>query len=118
MLILYGKSKSSNNKYKKRVVFYSVKVNKCNWCEYEDCKMNVSELLLEAGNLLLVGMCVVFVFLGILVATTKLLSSYAAKTTPATPIAVQPNHLNSAKQQVSPQIVAAISSAVHQYRKR
>jgi len=81
--------------------------------------MNISSLLLEAGTLMLVGMVVVFVFLTMLIGAIHLLTKFAQafpdKVTQApAPIAPQTTNSN----QTSPQVVAAISAAVKQYKAR
>ena len=76
--------------------------------------MPISELLLEAGLLMLVGMAVVFVFLTLLIFATKLLSKFAGQEElPQT----LPAHPTSGEQAVPEHVVAAISAAVHQYKK-
>ena len=79
---------------------------------------NLSSVLLEAANLLVIGMSVVFVFLGILIFLIKLMSHLFAGEIPA------PNKVNVPNRPaVKPtgahqdkKVVAAISAAVHQYR--
>lgn len=77
--------------------------------------MDISGLLVQAGHLMLIGMLVVFVFLGLLVWVTKLLALVAGEeaehSDPVT-VGVTPQ----AQDAISPQIVAAISAAVHKYR--
>lgn len=81
--------------------------------------MNISSLLLEAGTLMLVGMVVVFVFLTMLIGAIHLLTKFAqafpdkVEQAPK-PIVPQTNNSN----QTSPQVVAAISAAVKQYKAR
>jgi len=83
--------------------------------------MNVSELLVEAGILMLVGMAVVFVFLTILIFATKTLTKFALafpepeQAAPAKPV-IKPIHSENGAP--SPQIIAAISAAVKQYRNK
>lgn len=81
--------------------------------------MNISSVLLEAGTLMLVGMVVVFLFLTMLIGAIKLLTKFAEaypdKVTPA-PARVPQQHNNS--NQTSPQVIAAISAAVKQYKSR
>jgi oxaloacetate decarboxylase gamma subunit len=81
--------------------------------------MNISSLLLEAGTLMLVGMVVVFVFLTMLIGAihllTKFAEAYPDKVTPAPkPVTTPTTHAN----QTSPQVIAAISAAVKQYKAR
>lgn len=79
---------------------------------------NISALLLEAANLLVIGMGVVFIFLTILIFLIKFMSSIVGKSAPApaTP-ATSPNITrNTGKSAQDKKVVAAISAAVHQYR--
>lgn len=81
--------------------------------------MNVSSLLAEAGTLMGVGMLVVFVFLTILIGAIHLLTKFA-EAFPDKPVP-QPKKMTSNiknSNQTSPQIVAAISAAVKQYKTR
>lgn len=81
--------------------------------------MNVTELLVEAGILMIAGMVVVFVFLTILIFATKGLTRFAQifpEPAPSTPAPRKKTH--SAKGENSKQVVAAISAAVQQYRKK
>ncbi|MFT4928884.1 MAG: oxaloacetate decarboxylase gamma subunit [Phenylobacterium sp.] len=79
--------------------------------------MDIAELLVQAGHLMLIGMLVVFVFLGLLVWVTKLLALIAGDEP-------EPEHSYSAPavaapqpaDAISPQTVAAITAAIHQYR--
>lgn len=78
---------------------------------------NLGALLLEAGNLLLIGMVVVFSFLGILIFLMKLMSNLVGGDAPVT---AQVNPGQRARKPASaPQdhkVKAAISAAIHQYR--
>lgn len=81
--------------------------------------MNVTELLMEAGILMIVGMAVVFVFLTILIFATRGLTAFAnafPEPESSTPAPRRPT--KSAKSDNSQQVVAAISAAVQQYRKK
>lgn len=79
--------------------------------------MDISGLLLEAGQLMLIGMLVVFTFLGILVFVTKGLEMFAVEEpTPSTP--TSSGTASSSQGAIPPQTVAAITAAVHQYRKK
>ncbi|ASW80098.1 oxaloacetate decarboxylase subunit gamma [Vibrio anguillarum] len=77
----------------------------------------IGSLLVDAATLMITGMAVVFIFLTILVYLVRLMSTLVPEEVPqpiAAPIQhrkVQPN-----PSAVSPQIVAAISAAVHQHR--
>ncbi|WP_054672997.1 oxaloacetate decarboxylase subunit gamma [Parasalinivibrio latis] len=79
--------------------------------------MELGAVLEEALALMLIGMSVVYAFLGLLVITVKLISRLVPEEQPPqAATAVQPatNHNNSA----APDVIAAISAAVHQYRNR
>ncbi len=79
--------------------------------------MNVSELLAEAGILMLVGMVVVFLFLSMLIIAIKLLTKFAEAYPDPVPTAKAPiKPINST--QTSPQVIAAITAAVKQYKAR
>ncbi|MER2490421.1 oxaloacetate decarboxylase subunit gamma [Catenovulum sediminis] len=79
---------------------------------------NLSSLLIEAANLLLVGMVVVFMFLGILIFLIKLMSKLVGSDAPAPASVNIPNRPTSRKSNSTQdkKVVAAISAAVHQYR--
>lgn len=79
---------------------------------------NISDLLLEAGMLMLVGMVVVFTFLTMLIFAIKLLAKFAEAypdNITQTPVRITPSTNSN---QTSPQLVAAISAAVKQYKAR
>lgn len=82
---------------------------------------DVASALVEAANLLLVGMIVVFSFLIMLIGAIKLIS-WVNQLFPEEVIE-QVNHRSFASksvqdnQNVSPKVVAAISAAVRQYRR-
>ena len=82
--------------------------------------MNISSALLEAGTLMLVGMVVVFLFLTMLIGAitllTKFAQAYPDKVDTRAPAKITPQATNS--NQTSPQIIAAISAAVKQYKTR
>jgi oxaloacetate decarboxylase gamma subunit len=82
--------------------------------------MNISSVLLEAGTLMLVGMVVVFLFLTMLIGAINLLTKFAEafpdKETTSAPAKITPQATNS--NQTSPQVIAAISAAVKQYKSR
>jgi len=74
--------------------------------------MDVSEALVTAANIMLLGMVCVFSFLGLLVIVITIIAKLCPEE--IKPVsAAQPN-INGA---VSPDVVAAISAAVHKYRK-
>lgn len=78
---------------------------------------NIGSLLGDAATLMVTGMSVVFIFLTILVYLVRLMSKLVPADTPVpnrTPIQTHKNQSPSSA--VSPQVVAAISAAVHQYR--
>ncbi len=79
---------------------------------------NIGAVLLEAANLLVVGMGVVFVFLGILIFLMKLMSKIVGGDAPVPAAPVNTNRggrkVSSASQ--DHKVKAAISAAIHQYR--
>lgn len=77
---------------------------------------DVTQLLLEAASLMLIGMLVVFVFLMVLILSTKLLSHLSLRFFP-TP---QSPAVAAVKTTENPDAatVAAVSVAVHRYRSR
>ena len=81
--------------------------------------MDITRSLTVALELLGLGMAFVFVFLGLLFICINLMAKYI----PADPIVIAPKRKKSttsnitAQTEVSPQIVAAITTAVQQYRK-
>ena len=77
--------------------------------------MDITESLFTALTLLGLGMAFVYMFLGLLFVCIHLMAKYI----PADPIVVAPKRKKavSAQAQVSPQVIAAITSAVKQYRK-
>jgi len=81
---------------------------------------HLNELFIEAGTLMLAGMVFVFAFLGILVVfINAVLAKLAIKFPDAKP-QTKPSRAvkasNKSTDGVSPSVVAAISSAVTQYR--
>lgn len=78
---------------------------------------NIGSLLADAATMMITGMAVVFVFLTILVYLVRLMSKLVPEEVPE-PIAapIQNNKVQSSSTAVSPNVVAAISAAVHQYR--
>lgn len=79
--------------------------------------MDISALLIEAGNLMLTGMVVVFVFLSILIITIKAMSKVLVNFQPSSLAnkKSQPSSHNSAIPQAH---IAAISAAIKQYRNK
>lgn len=74
--------------------------------------MDVYEALSTAANIMLLGMVCVFVFLGLLVIVINTIAKFCPEEVKAIP--AKQTNLND---QVSPDVVAAISAAVHKYRK-
>lgn len=83
---------------------------------------NLSELFVEAGTLMLAGMVFVFAFLSLLVVFINQVLVKLAIKFPDPIIQSKPqrntNKKTAASDGVSPAIVAAISSAVSQYRQQ
>ncbi len=77
--------------------------------------MEVSSLLLEAANLMLTGMVVVFVFLSILIITIKTMSKLLVNFQDAQPVPAKPTLKTNS---VPSSHVAAIAAAVKQYRSK
>lgn len=81
---------------------------------------DISTILTDSAVLLLVGMSVVFVFLTILIGAIHLIEWICNKF-PDTELAQGASAVSATATQnneVSPQVVAAISSAIHQYRNK
>ena len=83
---------------------------------------HLNQLFLEAGALLLTGMVFVFVFLGLMVVFINTVLAKLAITFPDAVVQTRPQRVTKKKNNVtdgvSPQVVAAISSAVAQYRQQ
>ncbi|BDU38601.1 oxaloacetate decarboxylase subunit gamma [Vibrio nigripulchritudo] len=78
---------------------------------------NIGSLLGDAAVLMLTGMAVVFIFLTILVFLVRLMSKLVPEEAPQPNIApVQAKKIQSCTSGVQPQVVAAISAAIHQHR--
>ncbi|KKO47302.1 oxaloacetate decarboxylase [Arsukibacterium ikkense] len=77
----------------------------------------ITDLLLEAANLMLIGMATVFIFLLLLVLLMTLMSKVLRRFTPVK-LADKVIKSDVNNTGVSPAIVAAISAAVHQYRQQ
>lgn len=81
---------------------------------------HLNELFIEAGTLMLAGMVFVFAFLGLLVVfINSVLAKLAIKYPDAIPQTKSSRATKASSQSsrsVSPSVVAAISSAVSQYR--
>jgi len=83
---------------------------------------HLNELFIEAGTLMLAGMVFVFAFLGVLVVfINAVLAKLAIRYPDAKPQAKAPRAAKASTistGSVSPSVVAAISSAVSQYRSK
>jgi oxaloacetate decarboxylase gamma subunit len=77
--------------------------------------MDITGSLIQAGQLMLIGMVVVFVFLSVLVWLTKLMSA-TVMMFQSRSITTATNELSTGAGDIPPQTVAAITAAVHQYR--
>ena len=77
----------------------------------------VSELMLEATNLMFIGMGAVFSFLLLLVFIVQLISKIMLRYFPVAPVerAVK---IETSPTGTSPAVVAAIAAAVHQHRQQ
>ena len=71
----------------------------------------------EAGILMAVGMISVFIFLSILIIAMNLLSRFVKKFPGTEKPLLQPKNSVQTTEQPSGELVAAITAAVHQYRK-
>lgn len=76
----------------------------------------VAELLLEAASLMLIGMVAVFAFLLLLVLVVQLISAVVLRYFPVK-AAEKPARVDSSSGP-SPAVIAAISTAIHQYRQQ
>ncbi|MDN3652150.1 OadG family transporter subunit [Thalassotalea ponticola] len=78
---------------------------------------NLSQIFIEAAGLLLVGMGFVFAFLGVLIYAIKLLAYVASLFPESVPVTRTSSVSSADGTKVSPQVVAAITAAIAQYRK-
>ncbi len=62
---------------------------------------------------MLIGMGIVYAFLALLVVTIKMMTAVVARYFPETPLEFAPLEEDKT---TSPQVIAAITAAVHQYR--
>ncbi|RDV25110.1 oxaloacetate decarboxylase [Alteromonas aestuariivivens] len=82
---------------------------------------SINDLLFEAGTLLVVGMCVVFAFLGLLIVGINLIAWFCRKfpgQEPQTPLRASKPKSPSTDHGLSDHVVAAISAAVHSHHKK
>ncbi|MFT5759788.1 MAG: oxaloacetate decarboxylase gamma subunit [Alteromonadaceae bacterium] len=99
------------------------------WSDYSnstllkrDVRMaHLNQLFLEAGTLMLTGMIFVFGFLGLLIIFINLVLTKLAIKYPDAVVQTKSTRINQQKQEnvegISPNVAAAITSAVMQYRK-
>ena len=76
----------------------------------------VAELLLEAASLMLIGMVAVFAFLLLLVFIVQLISTVVLRYFPVK--AAEKAARVDSNSGPSPAVIAAISTAIHQYRQQ
>jgi len=83
---------------------------------------HLNQLFVEAGTLMLAGMIFVFTFLGLMIIFVKVVLTRLAVKFPDKIIQAKPVRSNPKATQkvdgISPKVVAAITSAVTQYRKQ
>ena len=78
----------------------------------------VAQLLLEAANLMFIGMGAVFAFLLLLVFIVQLISAFMLRYFPVK-LVEKANRIDAGSSSgTSPAIVAAIAAAVHQHRQK
>tara|TARA_R110002126_G_scaffold33382_19_gene104498 strand:+ start:359 stop:601 length:243 start_codon:yes stop_codon:yes gene_type:complete len=77
----------------------------------------ITDLLLEAATLMVIGMATVFLFLLLLVCLMNLMSALLRRFAPPR-VADKSVKADASTAGVSPAVVAAISAAVHQYRQQ
>lgn len=78
---------------------------------------NLSETFIEAAVLMLVGMGFVFAFLGLLIIAIGLLAKFASQFPETAPITNKISTGKVANNEIPAGVVAAITTAVSQYRK-
>jgi oxaloacetate decarboxylase gamma subunit len=80
--------------------------------------MNIEELLMQGLNLMLLGMGMVFFILTLLIFILKWTSALIAKYVPHTepPAVLAPKVVATANPESDPDLLAAISIAIHRYR--
>ena len=79
--------------------------------------MDVTESLLRATTLLGLGMTFVFLFLGLLMIAVNLMAKYIPADEPVIAKGATPRKAASAASEINPKLIAAITTAVQQYRK-
>ena len=83
---------------------------------------HLNQLFIEAGTLMLAGMVFVFAFLGLTIVFINVVLKRLAIKFPDAVIQIKPARSNQKIKQsvdgISPKVVAAITSAVTQYRKQ
>lgn len=79
--------------------------------------MDVNESLLKAATLMGLGMTFVFLFLGLLLIAVTLMAKYIPADQPVVNKGVTPKKSAAATSEINPKVVAAITTAVQQYRK-
>jgi oxaloacetate decarboxylase (Na+ extruding) subunit gamma len=72
----------------------------------------MNELMSSGIELMLTGMGIVYAFLALLVVTIKMMTALVSRFFPETPLEFAAVPDNSSE----PQVIAAITAAVHQYR--
>lgn len=78
----------------------------------------MNELLMNGVELMVLGMGIVFLFLAMLVVAVNIMSTLVERFLPAALPLSSPVATVSKSSATDPTIVAAISSAVHQYRSK
>ncbi|MGR9115581.1 MAG: OadG family protein [Gammaproteobacteria bacterium] len=78
----------------------------------------MNELLMNGVELMLVGMGIVFLFLAMLIVAVNVMSALVQRFLPAPAPASTPVAMTAKTGVTDQSIVAAISSAVHQYRSK
>ena len=79
--------------------------------------MTVAESLFKAVTLLGLGMTFVFLFLGLLMIAVKLMAKYVPADQPVNSRGTTRRKVALIKSETNPQLIAAVTTAVQQYRK-
>lgn len=85
-----------------------------------DKSQTMTEILIRGGELMLIGMGIVFLFLAMLIFAVNSMSTLIARFIDG-PITISANVKSipsAANETTDPAVIAAITSAVHQYRNR